>query len=562
MQSVSALALLLALGCTAKISGPGDVTDAPGTPGLTGGSGGVGTGGSATSPSPGGAATLDCSKPQVAYAPLKRLTHQQYDSAVRDLLGVEGAPSTGLAPDEKLSAFYTNTVSPVTRLSVEQYADVAEQLARQAVEQKLDALVGCSGAEQDAACAAAFVRSFGRRAFRRPLVAEEVDRYVGLFEDYEARGFATAVRLVLQAILQSPSFVYHLELTPAPAGVGVTPLDGYELASRLSFALWNTLPDDELLDAAEAGTLADAKGIQAQAERLLASDRARDALASFHVQWLGLDGKLDAVKDQALFPGWTAGMAAQAQQETVDFADFVVRRGDGRLETLLAAPFTIAGTELLSLYDATARPGADGTTALDPTQRAGLLTQVGFLAAHAHSNQTSPVHRGLAVRKNLLCTDLPDPPMNVDNTPPEPDPNATTRERFDQHRANPSCAGCHRLLDPVGVGFENYDAIGRYRGLENGREIDASGELLEAGSTSGAFVGAVELAKRLSTSSAVRECVQKQWFRFSLGRIETEEDTCSMQKLTERFAATDYDVKELLLALVTSDSFRYRKVAP
>ena len=155
------------------------------------------------------------------------------------------------------------------------------------------------------------------------------------------------------------------------------------------------------------------------------------------------------------------------RDEAVNFADFVIRRGDGRLQTLLSAPFTVASPDLTLLYGATATPAADGTVQLDPTQRAGLLTQAGFLAAHAHANQTSPVHRGLLIRKNLLCTDLPDPPANVNNNPPAPDPNATTRQRFEQHRANPSCAACHQLMDPIGIGFENYDAIGRYRTTEN-----------------------------------------------------------------------------------------------
>lgn len=556
---LAVIGALITLGCTARIEGSADVTDAPPAPVLTGGGGSAGS--TSLNP-PAGGSTAACATPRVAYAPLKRLTREQYDNTVRDLLGETGAPSSGLAQDEKLAAFYTNAVSPVTRLSVEQYADVAEQLARRAVAQGLDSLAGCSGAAQNVDCAAAFVRAFGQRAFRRPLSEDEVARYRGLFEKHSARGFETGVRLVLQAMLQSPSFVYHLELTPAPDGVDVIPLAGYELAARLSYALWNSTPDPELLDAAGAGALNAVPGLRAQAERLLSSDRARRAVASFHLQWLGLEGKLDGVKDSASFPAWGPSLVRAMEQETVDFADFVVRRGDGRLQTLLSAPFTIAGPELLSLYGATASPAADGTVALDPAERAGLLTQAAFLSAHAHSNQTSPVHRGLAVRRNLLCTDLPDPPMNVDNTPPEPDPTATTRQRFEQHRANASCAGCHRLLDPIGVGFENYDAIGAYRARENGLEIDAAGELLEAGSASGTFTGAVELAQRLSTSSAVRQCVQKQWFRFSLGRFEADEDSCTMQRLSEAFAASDYDVKALLLELVSSDAFRYKKVTP
>jgi hypothetical protein len=505
---------------------------------------------------------LDCSKPQVATAPLRRLTREQYDNSIRDLLGVEGQPSLALAADEKLAAFFSNSISPVSRLSVEQYRDAAEELAAAAVEARLDELAGCSGAEQNAGCADHFIQSFGRRAFRRPLSAEEATRYRGLFDANQARGFGEGIRVVLQTLLQSSNFVYHLELAPAPAGALVAPLDGYELASRLSFALWDTSPDNELLDAAGAGMLDTKQGLRAQAERLIGSDRAKDALSSFHVQWLGLDALLDTNKDAQLFPQFNDALKRAMRDEAVGFADFVIRRGDGRLETLLSAPFTVASPAVLSLYGTTAPAAADGTVQLDPTQRAGLLTQGAFLSAHSHPNQTSPVHRGLSVRKNLLCTDLPDPPANVNNNPPAPDPNATTRQRFEQHRADPTCAGCHQLLDPIGVGFENYDAIGRYRGDENGLPIDANGELVSAGTASGAFSGAVELAKKLATSPEVRSCVQKQWFRFSLGRFEGPEDACTLQGLAADFEASDFDVKTLLLSLVTSDAFRYRKVEP
>jgi hypothetical protein len=553
--SIGAAALAIVAGCTGNISSRGVTADAGPIPGLTPGAGG-------STVTPPGDTPLDCSQPSVAYAPLRRLTREQYDNAVRDLLGVEGHPSLSLSADEKLAAFFSNSVSPVTRLSVEQYADAAEEVALRAVANGLDTFAGCSAGAQDAACADSFVQSFGRRVFRRPLAADEAQRYRGLFAVHQARGYAQAIRVVLQTLLQSANFVYHLELTPAPSGSGVTPLGGYELASRLAFALWNTTPDVELLDAAGSGKLDSKEGLRAEAERLLASDRARDALSSFHLQWLGLDNVADTAKDAALFPQFTPAIKAAMRDETVAFADFVVRRGDGRLATLLSAPFTVASPDLLALYGASAAPAVDGTVALDPTQRAGLLTQGAFLAAHSHANQTSPVHRGLAVRKNLLCTDLPDPPMNVDNTPPEPDPNATTRQRFEQHRADPSCVGCHTLLDPIGVGFEGYDAIGRYRTTENGLQLDTAGELVSAGAASGAFRGAVELAKRLSTSSEVRDCVKKQWFRYSLGRLEGADDACTLQSLAKEFEASDFNVKSLLVALVTSDAFRYRKVEP
>jgi len=557
--SIALAALSLCVACDGQLLGNGGSADVTPGPGLTAG---AGNGGAGTSTTPPGEKPLDCSKTQVAAAPLRRLTREQYDNSIRDLLGVEGHPSLALAADEKLAAFFSNSISPVSRLSVEQYRDAAEDLAAAAVKAQLDKLAGCPGAEQNAACADRFIQSFGRRAFRRPLSAEEAARYRGLFDANQARGFGEGIRVVLQTLLQSSNFVYHFELAPAQAGAGVTPLSGYEVASRLSFALWDTSPDVELLDAAGAGMLDTKEGLRAQAERLLKSDRAKDALSSFHVQWLGLDGLLDTNKDAQLFPQFNDALKGAMRDEAVGFADFVIRRGDGRLETLLSAPFTVASPTVLSLYGATAAPAVDGTVQLDPAQRAGLLTQAAFLAAHSHPNQTSPVHRGLSVRKNLLCTDLPDPPANVNNNPPAPDPDATTRQRFEQHRTDPTCAGCHQLLDPIGVGFENYDAIGRYRSDENGLPIDAKGELVNAGTSSGTFSGAVELAKKLATSPEVRSCVQKQWFRFSLGRFEGPEDACTLQSLAADFEASDFDVKKLLLSLVTSDAFRYRKVEP
>jgi hypothetical protein len=555
LSSLLKLGCWLVAGCTAHISQPDGGADAAGAPGLTPGGGGT----TATLP---GDTPLDCSQPRVERTPLHRITREQYDNSIRDLLGVSGRPSLGLGADEKLAAFFSNSVSPVSRLSVEQYRDVAEEVATQAVTERLEALVGCSAAEQDAACALRFVEGFGRRAFRRPLAADEQARYRGLFEAAAPRGFAEGIRLVLTGLLQSPSFLYQLELAPAPSGQAVAPLDGYELASRLSFALWNSTPDVELLDAAAAGKLDAVSGVREQASRLLSSERAKDALASFHLQWLGLDNLLDLDKDPNAFPSFDESLSQAMRQETVDFADFVIRRGDGRLQTLLSAPFTVASPSLRSLYGVSAAPGADGAVALDPSQRAGLLTQAAFLTAHAHANQTSPVQRGLYVRKNLLCTELPDPPMNVNATPPAPDPNATTRQRFEQHRADPSCVGCHNLLDPIGVGFESYDAIGRFRSTENGLPVDSRGELVGAGEASGSFAGAVELAARLSTSADVRACVRKQWFRFSLGRFEGADDACSLQQLQRDFEASDFDVKALLLSLVTSDAFRYRKVEP
>jgi hypothetical protein len=505
---------------------------------------------------------LRCDGPTVDAAPLRRLTREQYDNTVRDLLGIEGQPSQRIAQDEKVAAFYSNAVAPVNRLTVEQYAGVAEELALAAVG-KLGAIAPCDRATLgDRACASAFIDRFGTRAYRRPLTAAEKLRYERLF-DAHGSVYENGVRLIMTTMLSSVHFVYHMELPASPEADAVTPLPAYQLASRLSYALWNSMPDDALFDAAASGRLATPEGLRSQAERLLEHPRAKDTIASFHVQWLKLDAIPDIQKDPTLFPGFDAELKSAMLRDTVNFADYVLRRGDGKLETLLTAPFSVVDGPLLAIYGASPAAVAGEPVQLNREQRSGLLTQAAFLAAHAHANQTSPVQRGVAIRENLLCTNLPDPPANVNNNPPEPAPGATTRERFAEHTANATCASCHELIDPIGFGFEQYDAVGRFRSQESGKTIDASGELVKAGDASGTFRGAVELSRKLAQSQVVRDCMARQWFRFALGRLETRGDACAMKRLKESFSASGYDVKELLLSIVTSDAFRfYRGAAP
>jgi hypothetical protein len=499
---------------------------------------------------------LRCDAPSVAAAPLRRLTREQYDNAVRDLLGIGGRPSLLIPQDEKLASFTSNSVAVTSRLAAEQYGEAAEQLAEQATPRLLERAPCDPATSGSAVCATAFIERFGRRAYRRPLSGVERQRYERLFGS--ASAFTDGVRLIVTAMLQSIHFLYHLELPTADGGQ-VALLGPYPLASRLSFALWNTIPDEALLDAAAGGRLADRDGVRQEAARLLADDRAADALRSFHLQWLNLDSLASVEKDPDAFPQFDAALRAAMLRETETFVDHVIRRGDGKLRTLLSAPISFAEGPLLALYGAAPPAKAGEPALLDPTQRAGLLTQAAFLSANAHGDQSSPIRRGLAIRQNLLCQPLPDPPANVNNTPPSPAADATTRERFLEHTLDPSCASCHELIDPVGFGFENYDAIGRFRATENGLPIDAHGEVARFDGATRAFTGAVELANALAESAAVRQCTARQWFRFALGRLETQADACSLKQLDRGFEKSDFDIRELLLALVTSDAFRFAR---
>jgi hypothetical protein len=494
---------------------------------------------------------------------LRRLTGEQLDNTVRDLLGTDRRPSESLPPDEAVGPFASNVTAPVTNAMVEDFMDVAEELAAEAVTD-LDALLPCDPDDiGEDACASAFVETFGRRAYRRPLTDDE---QAALFDLYQAgrdeAGFTAGIRLVVQAALQSPYFLYHAEFGELDEGDAVA-LTQYELAGRLSYFLWNTMPDDELFAAAEAGVLGDREGLRAEAERMIVDGRARDAIASFHLQWLGIADIESAEKDTDAYPEFTPALRRAMKAETATFTDYVIRYTDGTLGTLLTAPYSFPDGGVFGIYGVQEPVGGDDTTpvGLDPSQRAGLLTQPSVLAVHAHAAQSSPIRRGVLLRENLLCQMLPEPPPDVDNTPPDLDPDATTRERFEQHRADPACAACHELIDPIGFGFEHYDAVGRYRDVENDNPIDGSGAL---GGTDvdGSFDGAVELAYRLAESDDVRSCVAAQWFRFAFGRIETEADACSRAAIDDAFADSGYRIPDLMLAIVTSDAFRYRAATP
>ena len=325
------------------------------------------------------------------------------------------------------------------------------------------------------------------------------------------------------------------------------------------------MPDDALLAAAEAGELSDSLLLRAQVDRMLIDPKADAAISDFHLQWLGLDELEVVEKDAVVYPDFDAELAVAMKEDTASFVRWVFAEGDGKLDTLLTGAFTLSTDPALLAVYGVERPAdhvAGTPLPLPADQRAGLLTQPGMMARHAHANQTSPVHRGQVVRERLLlCGPLPPPPPDVDNVPPDPEPGSTTRERFEEHRANPSCSGCHNLIDGVGFGFEGYDGMGVFRTMDGGLPVDASGEILGTSDVDGTFDGAVELSQRLSGSDDVRSCVARQWFRYSLGRMDADEDVCANDELLDRFADSGYHLRTLVHEVVQSDAFRYRRTA-
>jgi hypothetical protein len=492
--------------------------------------------------------------------PLRRLTHDQYDNAVRDLLAVARNPSMQFSADEGDAGFDANARIPLASLQLDEYRRAATDLAARAVAAGLSTLAPCPAGADQLECGGDFIAGFGKRVFRRPLTPAEAGRYAKLFgAERTAHGYGSGVGLVIQAMLQSPNFLYRVEVG-RPASVekdGAIPLTGYELASRLSFFLWNGIPDPALLALAEADKLRTPEQVAAVARQLLHDPRGRQMVASFHQQWMEIEGLATATRSD---PAFTPELRAAMADEFLTFSDDVLRRGDGHLETLLTASFTFARGSLFGLYGlpVPADPGPSVRVDIPAVQpRAGILTLPAVMATHAHPDQTSPVHRGLLVRTRLLCAVLPPPPPGVDNTPPPVDPGVSARKRFEQHRADPACKSCHSLMDPLGVTFEMFDAIGRFRTTDGNQPIDSASNLTGTMNDDGPANDPLALARRLAAAPEVRDCLVRQWFRYLSGRVESDLDAPAIAAAVEAMKQSENAIPELLVAFTRTRSFLY-----
>ena len=537
----------LAAACAGTIVEPDEDGSGPGSTG-PGKEPGGGSGMSAQ------ALCVDSSKVDVGRAPLRRLTRLEYDNILRDLLGDTSGAGQAFSPDEAVAGFDANAVAAVSQLQTEDYLAAAETLAAKAVNDNLSQLTSCD--IKDNACGTSFIESFGRRAFRRPLDQEEKDTYGQLYTSAKSQWGATkAVELVVQAFLSSPSFLYLVEETEAPApGEKVAPVTPFTVASRISFFLWASGPDDALLDAAEAGKLDTVEGIKAQARRMLDDPRAAETVASFHEQWLGVAHLDEASKDTSIFPDWNDKLKASMREETRRFVESVVLSGDGKLKTLLTSNESYIDGPLAKVYGVAAPAKAFDKVTLDASERSGVLTHASLMAAHSGASETSWVHRGKMIREQFLCDPVTPPPANVESNTLQ-DPSRLT---------DPSCSGCHKKMDPIGIGFDAYSPIGGLRFVdENGKSVSELGEIFETEAevdVVGTFDGPVELAQKLASSEAVGKCVAVQWFRYANRRLETAADACSVAKVQDDFTASGGDIRELLVSITVTDAFRYRAI--
>ncbi|MEZ0311053.1 MAG: DUF1592 domain-containing protein [Myxococcota bacterium] len=509
----------------------------------------------------GGAALL----PQTIRAPLRRLTRREYDNTVRDLLGDTTSPARAL-PSEEIGNGFGNDASSLSMstLLAEQYANVAEDVATratataEALARWAPCVVAAASADEES-CMRATLASFLPLAFRRPVEQAEVDELVLLQKEVRDSGtYAGSVAAVLEAILQSPDFLYRIELgEPDPEHGDRRRLTAHEMATRLSYLFWGTTPDPGLRGLAASNDLSTPEQVRAQAALMLDDPRARPMVRTFFNGLLPVAALGDAHRDAALFPRFNATIASLMRQETEQFAEHVIFEGEGDWVTLMTAPYTMVNDELAAYYGMSAVSGsAFRKAAVDTTKRRGLLLLGGVLTGTTHSNHTSPVTRGAYVMRKMMCVDIPLPPSELADkiTPPPPYSAPTARERFSQHSVDPVCATCHQLMDPVGFTLENFDAVGMWRNRENDVTIDASGKL--PGYEEGVG-GPVDLVNAIAASEDGPACFTRQWLSFAYGRSFDTKDKGTLQAVTTAFADGGYDIKELVLAFTQTDSFLY-----
>ena len=561
--SLGTLSALL-LACTGYVTGPGGNGDGLGsaTGGPSGqlpaaGSGGPASGGPGSAAVGGKQEALETVPAASAYP---RLSHRQWALAAQDLLQLEAPPDvSNFSKDAPAATGFDNTGSllEVSQTLWQDYQRTSESLAAVVASDmaKLSKLLPKDFPSDASARPKAFVASLGERAFRRPLTAAEEQLFVGLYQQGatllpERDALSAGAELTLQALLQSPAFIYRPEIANPPDARGIAPLSDAEIAVRLSFMLWDAPPDQQLVAAGKSNALHTPEQIAAQVTRMLMDKRAEEKLLEFHRQLLELR-RYDSLSPMGL----PSGIGLTLRDETEQFVRAALIADAGTFADLLTANYSFVNRDTASLYGLTGSFGAELTrTELNKAERAGILTQPGFLISHA--GDTAPILRGVFVNLKLLCAELPPPPVF---TPPKMS-GTTRRERIDSITGKGTCGeGCHaNIINPAGFPLEYFDNMGRYRSEDSGKPIDGKASYLFSDGAK-EIDGPVEWAQAIATSRQAHACYVRHWLEFGLGRAYAPEDAALVNRIAEASHNQQKSVVELLSLLAQSPSFRTRK---
>jgi hypothetical protein len=489
----------------------------------------------------------------------RRLTQAELDNTLRDLLGEDSAPASRLLNEDEFRPFDNDyTIQQASDALITSLEALAEGVARNVVDDpaRRDALVPCTPSSRgDEACFRQFLDLFLPRALRRAVTPADVNAYLPLLafasEDNAAveNDFYTAVELTINAAIQDPELLYRVEKGVPGSTPGLYQLSGYEIANRMSYLLWSTMPDDALFAAAAAGALETPQGRRAEALRMLDDPKARTQLHRFHAMWLGYRS----------IPH-SAELVAAFNRETSALIDRVVLDEPGSYLRLFTMNETFVDDALADHYSLPRPDGGEGWVSYEGTGRAGILGHGALLAAFSKFEDTSPTQRGILVRTRFMCESVPAPPPTVDvDQPPQGAMDALCKyDRYAEHRdQSSSCAGCHSLVDPIGFGLENYDVAGRFREHDDGVPeciIDGSGEIVSVGN----FNGPAELSQLLVENDYIDACAVQQFLTFALGRPTSTYEADMQQEMVDAFRAGQHDFKGLITDFVASERFARR----
>ena len=496
---------------------------------------------------------------------VRRLTRIQFRNAVRDVFGVE-VNIHDLDADIWNGNFATIGASTVvtSEHGVEQYHTAIENAVNVvfADATKRSQFLGCAPTGQsNDTCVRGFIQKLGLRAWRRPLTTAELDRFVALATK-SATDLGNAIdgaRWATVALFTSPSFLYRPELGATTSGT--LRYTGYEMASRLAFLIWSSLPDQTLLDQAAAGMLGTSAGIQTAATRMLDAPAGRESVGAFAEEYMRLDRVATQAKDAGLFADYTSALQAGMARDMRGTWEAVVFDDKTSVLDLFTTTKVVVNADLARLYgiDATGLTSTTFQTRSLPADgpRAGILSKAGFLSQFANQKEGSPTLRGKFMRESLMCQRIPPPPGNVNVSLPDPpsDMPMTKRQRLEVHRTDDTCAGCHKFMDPLGLPLESFDAIGKYRTTDHGLPIDPSGEF------DGKMVAdARGLGAAAAASTTVANCLVRRFYTYAVGHEERYVDGSVLNTLAASFQASGYKLRELILEVVTNEAFS--SVAP
>jgi hypothetical protein len=492
---------------------------------------------------------------------MRRLSESEYRNSISDIFGKDIDIQGRFEPDRRVGGLLaaSSAILSITPAGFESYSRMANAIAGQVVNEKnRSRLLPCaptSPKAADDACTSRVITQYGLQLFRRPLETDELARRVSLAKDIAGRtgDYYAGLRLALASLLSSPDFLFRTERAVLDADGKSWTLDGYSRASRLSYLMWDTTPDAELMQAAASGALMTAEGLARQTERLMSSSRILTGMRAFYSDFLNLDATV--VKDPAFYPKYSSAVADSAKEETLrSMLDLtMVRQEDMR--DLMTTQRTFLNRPLAAVYGIPYNFDADWVPyQFAPTDnRSGLLTQVTFLSLFSHPNRSSPTKRGVALTDIFMCEPTPNPPADVDFSIVNDigNPNLkTVRQRLLAHATVPTCASCHNHSDPIGLALENFDSIGQFRRLENGVPIDVSAKLQDK-----AFTGAIELGRVLRENPKIPACFARKLFSYGTGSDSERVSARTTRPILDAFSKDGYKVPALLKALALSKEF-------